>query len=316
MKQRPRIGVVLSSGGLRGVFAHTGFMRVLQELDIRIDAIAGCSAGAVVGGVFASGTPLKQWMESLDRMTQQDFWERRSSLRFLWSHLLHKGRGYLGLSSTASALRFSYENLSVKTFEQCVIPFYSLAINLGSGEKTVFSSGELAPRIVASSAVPVLYEPIYIDGNYYCDGAIIDFAPTDAICCKHGLDVVIVHHVSQKDADSDDIEKLKQRPWALLEIINRLLFRQQPWYLDNKPINIQHCPCGCGAIIIALEPTLPELDWPSIVGGKQLQADARSQALQQLRPHVDVLNADNTNKLQTLVNLKPHEQSATHKKCI
>ncbi len=59
MKQKnPRIGVVLSSGGVRGVYAHTGFLLALERLCTPIAASAGCSAGAVVGGVAASGGDL------------------------------------------------------------------------------------------------------------------------------------------------------------------------------------------------------------------------------------------------------------------
>lgn len=228
MNTRPRIGIVLSSGGVRGVYAHTGFMRALQELDIHFDAIAGCSAGAIVGGILASGTSLDNWSHSLDRMTQKDFWQPDSILKFMHSHLLDKGRGYMGLSSTDPARNLTINNLSVKTFEECKVPFYSLAINLSDGEKTVFATGELAPRIVASAAVPILYEPVIIDGHLYSDGALIDFAPTDAICCKHKLDVVIVHHVAQNNEVTGDFNKLKQQPWALLEIANRLLFRAVP----------------------------------------------------------------------------------------
>lgn len=51
-----KVGVVLSSGGGREVFAHTGFLLALEQLGVEISAIAGCSAGALVGGVYASGT--------------------------------------------------------------------------------------------------------------------------------------------------------------------------------------------------------------------------------------------------------------------
>ena len=66
MKQNcPRVGVVLSSGGVRGVYAHTGFLLALEQLGIPIAAAAGCSAGAVVGGVAASGTDLRAWLFTL-----------------------------------------------------------------------------------------------------------------------------------------------------------------------------------------------------------------------------------------------------------
>ena len=313
---RPRIGVILSSGGIRGVYAHTGFMRALQQMGVHYDAIAGCSAGAIVGGILASGTTLDSWSRSLDQMKQQDFWQPGSILNFLRSHLLDKGRGYMGLSSTDPALRFTENNIKAKTFEECETPFYSLAINLGNGEKTVFSSAELAPRIVASAAIPILYEPVCIEGNYYSDGALIDFAPTDAICCKHKLDVVIVHHVAQNDKVDGDVEKLKQQPWSILEVANRLMFRQRPWYLENRPINIQHCPCGCGASIIVVEPVLPEFTWPSIAGGDQVLADANRQAIEQLHLYTRLFESGNVKTLSTLINTISVKQHAQDDGCV
>lgn len=58
----PRICAVLSSGGVRGVYAHTGFLLALKRLEIDVHVIAGCSAGAVVGGIFASGRDIQEWM--------------------------------------------------------------------------------------------------------------------------------------------------------------------------------------------------------------------------------------------------------------
>ncbi len=316
VKRKLRMGVVLSSGGVRGVYAHSGFMRALQQLGIHYDAITGCSAGAIVGGVLASGTTLDNWEAGLQQMKPGDFWSPDSMVKFLVSHLLRKGRGYLGLSTTDTALRFTQTNVSATTFEECVIPFSSLAINLGTREKTVFNEGELAPRIVASASIPVLYEPIEIDGDYYCDGALIDFAPTDAICCKHHLDVVIVHHVAQSDKVDGDIDKLKQRPWSLLEIINRLLFRQRPWYLDGQPLTIQRCPCECGAIIIAVEPQLPELVWPSTKGCDQVQVSALEQAIEQLQPHSQSIVTGDLKKLQALVNTDLERYDGVRKGCM
>lgn len=68
MKQSyPRIGVVLSSGGVRGVYAHTGFLLALEHLGIPVAAAAGCSAGAVVGGIAASGADLNAWSDARAR---------------------------------------------------------------------------------------------------------------------------------------------------------------------------------------------------------------------------------------------------------
>ena len=128
-----RVGVVLSSGGGRGVYAHTGFLLALERLGISLCASAGCSAGAVVGGMAASGTGLDGWVQTITRVSQKEFWPADSLPRFLWQIVVRRGRAYTGLSSTDAAVRFCRRNLAAQTFEQCRYPFYAVAMSLGRG---------------------------------------------------------------------------------------------------------------------------------------------------------------------------------------
>lgn len=154
MAATSRIGVVLSSGGGRGVYAHTGFLLALEQLGISLCASAGCSAGAVVGGVAASGTSLDEWVQAIAAVSQRDFWTPDSLPRILWQLTARRGRGYTGLSGTSAAISFCRRVLAVQTFEQCRYPFYAVAMSLGRARKVVFSTGELAPRMMASAAIP------------------------------------------------------------------------------------------------------------------------------------------------------------------
>ncbi|NOZ09651.1 MAG: hypothetical protein GXP09_01185 [Gammaproteobacteria bacterium] len=292
MEAIPRIGVVLSSGGVRGVYAHTGFMQAIQNLGITVSASAGCSAGALVGGFIASGTSLERWLETLAGVTSRTFWTPDSLSSFLWKMTARRGRGYTGLSDTSAALQFTRDNLAVNTFEECLYPFHVLAMNLGTGKKKMFSEGELAPRMMASAAMPILYDPVRIDGEYYCDGVMIDFAPTDAICCRNQLDVVIVHYVSQHFGAQQEIGAALQDSWAMLEIVSRLAFREKPWYQSGEPLSLRHCPCGCGAIVIAIEPELPVMRWPVTRGGDTARHNAREQAESLLQPYLHALLND------------------------
>ncbi|HQS58785.1 MAG: hypothetical protein B7Y56_10615 [Gallionellales bacterium 35-53-114] len=82
MNQSSRIGVVLSSGGGRGVYAHTGFLLALEKLGIQTAAISGCSADALVGGVAASGANIHHWAETLAQVRTQEYWSPDSWLQF------------------------------------------------------------------------------------------------------------------------------------------------------------------------------------------------------------------------------------------
>lgn len=280
----PRIGVVLSSGGVRGVYAHTGFLMDMENMKINIVAMAGCSAGAVVGGIYASGTPLQEWADALRRIKPKKFWTP-SLLKMGFSFIFRGGRGFTGMSSTKQAMDFCIRHLREKTFEDCHIPFYTLAKNLLHGCKTMFSQGELAHRIIASAAAPLMYEPVEIDGQLYSDGALLELSPTDAICCKHQLDILIIHHVARRNKDQVSINQVLKKTWSIIEVLNILLYQQRPWYLSDDPITFKQCPYGCGAVIIVVEPELPELLWPATVNGAQVLNAVKKQAGEILNPY-------------------------------
>lgn len=284
-----KIGIVLSSGGGRGVFGHTGFTLALDDLGLKISASSGSSAGAVVGGIIASGTTTKAWAEALKGVNKADYWTPRSSSRLFFDLSFNKGRGLKGISSTAAAIGFLSKHLTVSTFEECAHPFSTVAVNLGDGSKRRFDTGLLAPRIMASAAMPVFYEPVEIDGEYFTDGAIIDLAPADAICCRYKLDVLIVHHVAQRDYTTRELEGAFDQPWTLVNILHRLIYHRRPWYTTGQPRSIRPCPCGCRAVVVVIEPTLPELSWPVTAGATNIIASARTQALAQLEPLQETL---------------------------
>lgn len=290
-----KVGVVLSSGGGRGVFAHTGFMLALEQMGIEVAAITGCSAGALVGGVYASGRDLQQWTESIARVHSRQYWTPDSWSRFFWQMIVHKGRGYTGLSDNKTAINFIRNNLVAQTFETCRIPFYSLATNLTQGSKTLFSTGDLAPCMMASAAMPVLYRPVEVGGEFFCDGATIELSSTEAICCRHHLDALIVHHTAANREGPEGLQNAMQQTWTLAEILNLLLYRKRPWYLSNQPIAFHHCRCGCGVPVVVVEPNLPALTWPLSEGGVEVQMSAKQQAEMLLGPHIETLRIDPKN---------------------
>jgi len=292
MTNTTRIGVVLSSGGGRGVYAHTGFLLALQKLGIEVSAIAGCSAGALVGGIAASGADLQHWSEVIASVKTREYWAPDSWLQFIWRMVVNKGRGYTGLSDTEAAIAFCRRNLAVQTFEECRVPFHSLAMNLSRGTKILFSAGDLAPRMMASSAMPLLYRPVEIEGELYTDGAVIELAPTEAICCKHGLDALIVHHAAVHREGGEGMAWAVKQPWSLIEILYLLIYRHRPWYLSDQPLTFHRCPHGCGTPIIVLECDLPELVWPLNTGGPNVQAATMSQVLARLQPYAEMLIKD------------------------
>jgi len=305
-----RVGVVLSSGGVRGVYAHTGFLLALEKMDLDLQAMAGCSAGAVVGGIYASGTSVQELADAIFRIRPKKFWSL-SLPEIFYSLFIKKGRGYTGMSPTKEAMAFCLRHLQAKTFEDCRIPFYTLAKNLLYGCKTVFEHGELAPRMMASAAAPLLYEPVEIDGQLYCDGALLELSPTDAICCKHQLDVLIIHHVARSNKEKPEIQQVINQPWSMVQILNMLLYQQRPWYLSDSPITFRKCPCGCDALIIVIEPELPELLWPETESGAQVLETAKQQADKLLQPYQDAIKHNKAILMENISKTKDNSNART-----
>jgi len=292
MTKTIRTGLVLSAGGVRGVYAHSGILQAIDGMDIRPSAIAGCSAGAIVGGIHASGTPLDQWLEALTHMERKNFWQPGTWGRAIRELLIHRGRNFTGVAKTDAPLDFCRRNIAVDTFEDCHIPFHAVATSLATGKKVMFSQGDLSLGIAASATIPLLYQPVEIEGSFYCDGGVIDLAPTDAICCRHELDVLFVHHVATRTKGFHGIHSNAGNGWPILEIIDTLLFRGRPWYLSDSPLTFRRCPCGCKALIVVLEPSLPELPWPQTEHGPDVQAAAKRQAEELLGPYLEILRHD------------------------
>lgn len=271
------------------MFAHTGFMFALRDLELEIAASSGCSAGAVVGGVIASGTNLDDWADAVSRIRTAQFWRPISTPILLYKLLVERGCGLTGISDTSAAMHFLDSQLRVKNFEDCIYPFSSIAVDLATVEKLMFSAGPLAPAMMASAAIPGLYAPVDIDGRLYCDGAIYDFAPAEAICCRYGLDVVIVHHVQHQDFTQAGLDRDFRQPWTMISIMQRLVVRTRPWYATGNAISFNSCPCGCKAVIVVVEPTLPAQPWSMTEGAQGVVIAARRHAVDNLGPLLDRL---------------------------
>jgi len=222
VREPAAVGVVLSSGGIRGIYAHTGFLLALRRLRVPIKAISGCSAGAVVGGIAASGADLDQWSATIAHVPPDRFWKPDPWPRVLWRMLMGRGRGYVGLADPQPAIDYCRAQLAAQTFETCPVPFRAVAMDLAYTRRTEFATGDLATRMVASAAIPVLFRPVEVDGAYYCDGATVELGSTEAICCRFGLETLVVHHVSVWMPEGAAFSRALARPWSVLEILTRL----------------------------------------------------------------------------------------------
>jgi len=168
---RCRVGLALSSGGARSL-AHIGVIQVLEENGIEFDVIAGCSMGAYVGSVWAFGYD-GLFMERLAREV-----EHRWGLLELIDPFILPRQGFLRGEKVKRRLKNSIGDAH---FSEMVRPLRVVATNLASLDRTVFSSGEVAQAVHASSAIPGACIPVSIDGELYIDGDIADPLPVDVL---------------------------------------------------------------------------------------------------------------------------------------
>ena len=211
--RRPRIGLVLEGGGALGL-AHLGVLKWLEENRIPVDAIAGSSMGALVGGTYATGESPEQianlirsihWHEVLRGITPyEDLSFRRKQDRQDYPNAFEFGlkqgakfpSGFnsgqqVGLILDRVGLPYS----EMKSFDELPIPFRCVATDLVSAKSYVFDHGSLAEAMRASMSLPAFFTPVREGNHLWVDGGILDNLPVD-VARQMGADIVIAVHLS------------------------------------------------------------------------------------------------------------------------
>ncbi|HEX9601205.1 MAG TPA: patatin-like phospholipase family protein [Mariniflexile sp.] len=228
-----KIGLVLSGGGAKGL-AHIGVLKVIDSLGIKIDYVAGTSMGAIIGSLYASGYTGKQldsiFMEidfdtlindNLPRASKA-FYERDNSEKYAVTlpfedfkiklpSALSRGQNTYALFS-----KLTLHVSEINDFSKLPIPFFCIATDIETGQAVMLDSGNLAQSIMASGALPTLFQPVTIDGQILIDGGVVNNYPIDELRAK-GMDVIIGVDVQDGLANR---EELTSAPDVLVQINN------------------------------------------------------------------------------------------------
>jgi NTE family protein len=211
---RPRICLVLSGGGARGM-AHIGVLKILEELKVPIDCIAGTSMGAVVGGLYASGMSAQQiestirsvdWQEAFrDAPPRRDlaFRRKQDDRNFLVRLPLGLKHGQIllpkgfiqgqKLQETLRQLTLPFSNST--DFDALPTPFRAVATDLETGNAVLMHKGDLAVAMRASISAPGVFAPVESEGRLLVDGGLAENLPVDVARQMHA-DILIVSDVS------------------------------------------------------------------------------------------------------------------------
>ena len=182
------VALVLSSGGARGL-AHIGAIEELEANGYKISSIAGCSMGALVGGVYAAGKleEFREWMKTIDRKKMLEL----TDFSFSLNHIV-KGKRII------EAIMEFVPDMAI---EDLPIPYCAVATDLKAGKEVVFNKGSLFEAIRASISLPSFYEPVQRDGMILIDGGVINPIPLNRVKRKAG-DILVGIDVSGHDYKS------------------------------------------------------------------------------------------------------------------
>ncbi|MDQ8023997.1 MAG: patatin-like phospholipase family protein [Moraxellaceae bacterium] len=252
---RQRVGLVLGGGGARGL-AHIGVLAELERLRVPVDCIAGTSAGALVGGIYASGMPVKEltgkvedadWNRMLtgapDR-THLPFLGKRDDFKNLAAMTfgvdkdgVRAPRSVIGSQEIDRFLRQLTRDVDVESFNKLPIPFEAVATDLITGEMHVFKRGDLAVALRASMAVPGVFDVVEDNGRQYIDGMFVRNLPVANL--KECADIVIAVDVGTPMLKAEDIKTLIDVAAQAMQIATGQNVREQRALLRSQDVLIE-----------------------------------------------------------------------------
>lgn len=170
--RRPKVGLVLSAGSLRGV-AHVGVIQALEDAGFPIDTVAGTSMGAVVGSLYASGMSVKKMYDfavAIKVGSGNDLSSARLISLLLFDKLLSSENTEILLRRQIGGIRF----------DQTLKPFACVSMDVYTGEAIVFRDGDVAKAVRASMNLPGIFRPLEYRHRFLVDGGVVDYIPVDA----------------------------------------------------------------------------------------------------------------------------------------
>jgi NTE family protein len=252
--ERPRIGLALSGGGARGA-AHIGVLKVLEEMRIPVDYVAGTSMGSIVGGLYAAGMTPDEIEHTLNTMDWENIFndkpprEQRSFRRKrdddLYLVKAKPGFNDGELQFPLGAIQGQKFDLALRAltlplsatddFDRLHIPFRAVATDIANGEEVVIGTGDLAQAMRASMAVPGAFAPTLREGRLLVDGGISNNLPISVVR-EMGADVVIAVDISTPYTPTDEIRNVFGITGQLTSIMTRKNVEQQLATLTGRDV--------------------------------------------------------------------------------
>ena len=195
----PRIGLVLSGGGARGI-AHIGVLKVLEREGVPLHCIVGTSAGGLIGAAYAAGLTAEELEHEALHM---------SNLRNMVS-LLDRRWPQIGLFAGGKIEEYIASKIGYKDFSELATPLAVLAVDLQAGQEVILDSGSVIEAIRATISFPGVFEPCEVADRLLIDGGLLNNLPVD-VPGTMGADAVIAVDVATEEGDlADFVRAAKQ----------------------------------------------------------------------------------------------------------
>ncbi len=186
-----KIGISLSGGGARGV-GHIGVLKALLEADIKPQFVSGTSAGSVVGVLYAAGYSPEEMLQFVD---ESKFYR-----------LMKFGLPNAGFTKLTYLRERLEEALPIDDFSSLKLPLFVAITNLLTGSLEMRTSGTLFDVIVASSSIPLVFQPVEIDNAFYVDGGLLCNMPVEVLLPEVdfviGVNLIPRAHVNKKKVNN------------------------------------------------------------------------------------------------------------------
>lgn len=189
----PGIGLALSGGAVRGM-AHIAVLDILEQEGVPVHAVAGTSAGSIIGALYCAGMPVSEIQRTL--------------LDTKWMDMLKLTVPRTGLISSEGIYRFMENILPVKKFSALPLPFAAVATDLRTGEKVSITTGSIARAVQASCSLPVIFTPTEINKKMLVDGGVSSQIPVRTVRDDLGIKKVIAVNVNYKALELEQFDNL------------------------------------------------------------------------------------------------------------
>ena len=205
-RKKYELGIAFSGGGAKAA-AHCGALQALREFGIRPDIVSGTSAGSLVAAFYSAGFSPVQMIGMFREM---------NFFRDIVSPSKPKG----GLFDSAPLLELLQGKLPYSDIEELPVPICVVAADMDHGRPKVFTKGKIAPRLVASCSIPIVFKPMVINGVHYVDGGVFQNLPVPAI--RNVCEKVIAFSVRQMEPEPyrDNLLYVAMRAYSMMFMSN------------------------------------------------------------------------------------------------